>query len=522
MRVPYFARNLRRFRTWWPARTGRGGARKAPAQIALYMAVIMTSLAGLAGAGVDYGLIVLESSRLQHALDAGALAGARALVTATGDQTTAGNAAATNYLSLHGYVNGQNDTTITLTPSSSQGNAWLDTMQVRAVRVLPTRFWRIIGINSSTLDQRATAAAGSGMVDVMLSLDLSGSMERSGTDDLGQLRSAVVAFIDQMQVDATQPRGTKVGIARWAGIKCSWYRSWNNNPNDFGADGDTYVDTDRGPGGSEYVSPCSDDATIITNLTQDRALLVKIADGSGAATCPTGMNIFACPLQSWKYSNPPVVYGTPTVPAGLQDNGTTLPVFSGTCSSGSEWCQATGTKIANGITVTNNGLYHAWATANGGRNDPNTTGLARKVLVLMTDGVNESSQIGIPSDYSPSLANWDTTTTNAAAALKLGPDGVAGTVDDVEIYVVGFFCTPYNASSSWCRSRLADTNQPHPCPGTTWPTASPAPSSIDTLLRNVSSSAPGTCSHYFPIKKTESLPQLFRIMAGSIARGRLQ
>ena len=46
-------------------------------------------------------------------------------------------------------------------------------------------------------------------------------------------------------------------------------------------------------------------------------------------------------------------------------------------------------------------------------------------------------------------------------------------------------------------------------------------SAIDTLLRNVSSSSPGTCDHYFPIKKTEDLPQLFRTLASTIARGRL-
>ena len=55
-------------------------ARKASGHIAVYMAVLLTSLMGLAGAGDDYGLIVIESSRLQNALDAAALAGARALV----------------------------------------------------------------------------------------------------------------------------------------------------------------------------------------------------------------------------------------------------------------------------------------------------------------------------------------------------------------------------------------------------------------------------------------------------------
>jgi len=47
---------------------------------------------------------------------------------------------------------------------------------------------------------------------------------------------------------------------------------------------------------------------------------------------------------------------------------------------------------------------------------------------------------------------------------------------------------------------------------------------VDELLNTISSSTPGSCDHYFPIAKSEgaSLPQLFQIMAGSIARGRLQ
>src|SRR5215204_3575002 len=94
-------------RRWMPDQ-----ARHSAGNIALYMAVILTSLMGLAGAGVDYGLIVVETSRLQHALDAASLAGARALVVSTGaNQTTTrdadGEAAAAAYLALQGYVHGQ-------------------------------------------------------------------------------------------------------------------------------------------------------------------------------------------------------------------------------------------------------------------------------------------------------------------------------------------------------------------------------------------------------------------------------
>jgi hypothetical protein len=107
--------------------------------------------------------------------------------------------------------------------------------------------------------------------------------------------------------------------------------------------------------------------------------------------------------------------------------------------------------------------------------------------------------------------------------LKLGPDQQPGTDDDVEIYVVGYFCTPYSsADSSFCKSRLAGTSSPHPCPGPTYPTGATS-SAVDDLLVTISSSTAGSCDHYYPLSKTEttSLPQLFSQLAGTISRGQL-
>ncbi|MGE3269326.1 MAG: TadE/TadG family type IV pilus assembly protein [Chloroflexota bacterium] len=522
---------------------GELSVRHGKGQVAVYMAMLLASLMGLAGAGVDYGLIVLESARLQHAVDASALAGARALVTSTGNtqalRNADGQAAATTYLGLHGYVNGQNGATFTFNPSASDGGVYNDTMQVSAVVVKPTRFWRVIGITSTTLNQAAAAAASGGMADVMLSLDLSKSMDVNGTD-LPNLRSAVRAFIDQMQIDSSNPRGTQLGMARWAGVKCSWRRI------NQGADGDRYIDFGIGPPNSgsysirsEYVEPCYDDSTVLTNLTQDKARLVKLADNSGGGSCPTGMSAYACPLDSWTFpiDQVPVAVGTPTTALGQQDNNGT----------NYNWSGVTGTRLPAAISAVSNGSYYAWSTANGGRNDPATTGLARKVLVIMTDGFSQSAfnvspGVDIPSTLD--VGTWDNEAITKANVLKAGPDGNIATKDDnVEIYVVGFFCTPYSTSSgqsNWCRSRAAATGSvaagTHPCPGVPG-TLLPSPGAntfsyasnsvtpgVDEILTAISSSTPGTCDHYFPISKSEgsSLPQLFRVVAGSIAKGRLQ
>jgi hypothetical protein len=119
------------------------------------------------------------------------------------------------------------------------------------------------------------------------------------------------------------------------------------------------------------------------------------------------------------------------------------------------------------------------------------------------------------------VATYDTNVQSMATALQNGADGLPGTYDDVEIYVVGYFCTPY-LSNQFCQSTLADAS-PHGCPGPTWPPAV-APSAIDTLLNSVASSSAGTCDHYFPLSKSEAvttLPALFSALAGRISRGQL-
>ena len=76
--------------------------------------------------------------------------------------------------------------------------------------------------------------------------------------------------------------------------------------NDAGSNGaprksDLCSDPLRVFGGSQL--PCDDDKTVLTILTQDKAMLQKIADGTGAGACPGGVALYACALVSWKYDS---------------------------------------------------------------------------------------------------------------------------------------------------------------------------------------------------------------------------
>jgi hypothetical protein len=253
---------------------------------------------------------------------------------------------------------------------------------------------------------------------------------------------------------------------------------------------------------------------VLTPLTNDPATLLAIANGPNNASCPSGdYNNGGCPLQHIYYN--------------ASNRATTVSASTG----GSYSPEYTGTKLPNAFTVLGlspgAGPYsflgtYAWSTANGGRNDSSQGGAnnARKVMVLMTDGQDEMWPLPGPGG-SESVSTYDTNVQSMANALQNGPDGVAGTYDDVDIYVVGYFCTDY--PNNFCQSALA-ASTPHGCPGPQYPPPGMTPSTIDNLLNAIASSTPGTCDHYYPLGKTETvqdLPGLFQSLAGRISRGAL-
>jgi hypothetical protein len=284
---------------------------------------------------------------------------------------------------------------------------------------------------------------------------------------------------------------------------------------------------------------------VLTPLTNDKNALKLIANRTSAtptSACPTPTSAGSCPLRHVAYTATQVT-GTPTTIQGIDYGNITIPGY-GTFAyrTDSNDCQVpsnlqytsfsnapctptyTGTKLPNAVTVTSATSYgYLWSTGNGGRNDDLGEGNARKVLVIMTDGQNEGYPAMGPQQ---DPTGWDAQFQTLASALKLGPDGQSTTPeqkeDDVEIYTIGFFCTPYESDvGSHCKSRLADDATPD-CPGTgSTNYASLSTSAVDDLLKNVSSSTGTGCDHYFPLSKDDSLPAVFQQLAGTISRGAL-
>jgi hypothetical protein len=189
-------------------------------------------------------------------------------------QEAIAEAAAVTYLGQNGFATATPGTNIVITfPTSTPvginpPSAIIENLELKVTRAHPTAFWPLIGISSVNLRGAGSAGAARNMLDVMLTLDTTGSLVLSSNlydYTVGSGGTTIVdaaqAFSNAMVSPVPDPRGPKVGIARYAGVKCSWV--------DASADGnmDTYTATSPV---SEYRTPCIDDETVLTPLIKTR------------------------------------------------------------------------------------------------------------------------------------------------------------------------------------------------------------------------------------------------------------
>jgi hypothetical protein len=444
----------------------RASRARSHGQVLVISAFAMIVFIGLIGTGVDYGVALIEETQLQNALDAASLAGARALVGGSPPGVTSAEAVARDYLRLHGYESGVLNTTVAVTFPPGVGGG-TDTINVAVSRRRPTYFWHVFGIPDVTIADQASAQTGKGMFDVVFSADQTASMSDCGSapsqcgpdpnTDMGQLRQAAADFVNQLNPSATDPRSSRIALVQFQGQ----HHFGNNNPCVAG-----------NPTTGTSANACLLDAHVLQELTADRSRLLQLINGPGGG-CP------AMPSQPANFYPP------------LSPNPYRCPFHS---------VGGSGTYILAGIQVAfNPGVQDLWSTARGGRVD------AKKAMVIFTDGQTNVTTPDETTANSRSVA--------AANAAKRGADGIVGTRDDVEIFVVGLF-----HGSEAGATGLTGTNPPG-CPRST---GLPGGRTVtDDMLIGVSSSTAGTCDHYYPLSDRASLPQTFRTIAGALSRGRL-
>ena len=187
-----------------------------------YLALMFITIMVVVGFAVDIGLTFVEKARLQTAADAAALAGSQALGN-TGICDPNAKDAAENYLQLNGFdtVNDTWSTNCSLDAFSK-----LTIFELSLSRPSDTAFMSLLGIRTITLGASATSQYATTMVDVMLSVDTTGSMNgpsgcTAGTDcKIDALKDAAVDMVQQLSLQPSDPLTLRAGLVRFDGEVC--------------------------------------------------------------------------------------------------------------------------------------------------------------------------------------------------------------------------------------------------------------------------------------------------------------
>lgn len=202
-----------------PARGFMGRlARDVRGNTMMIMAMALIPLAGMVGGGVDISRMYIVKTRLQHACDAGALAGRKAMGGGTWAQT------------VNGVANYPNTQAQAFFDANYQSDAYGASNRLRsfsesagkvtgtASAVLPMTLMSIFGRTSETLSVTCDAEMRLPNTDVMFVLDTTGSMGDTPAGDsqskIESLKSAVKCFYEivaRLDTDETCTTGTPSG-----------------------------------------------------------------------------------------------------------------------------------------------------------------------------------------------------------------------------------------------------------------------------------------------------------------------
>ncbi|MBL6946980.1 MAG: pilus assembly protein, partial [Rhodospirillales bacterium] len=179
--------------------------------VAVFVAFAIVPLIGFVGIGTDSARAFMVKSRLSSAVDAAGLAGGRAFFADTRDEDIvmffnanfpAGYMGAT--------VNGPNFTV----------DETAETIEVSAAATVPTAFMRLFGFENITVSATAEITRQMEMLDVVLAIDMSGSMTSSsgsGTSRITAARDAANILVDILFGNEGTKDLLQIGLVPWNG-----------------------------------------------------------------------------------------------------------------------------------------------------------------------------------------------------------------------------------------------------------------------------------------------------------------
>ncbi|HEU0071281.1 MAG TPA: pilus assembly protein [Alphaproteobacteria bacterium] len=184
------------------AREERGG-------IAIFLATAIVPLVGFLGLAVDTTRGYLVKARLSQALDAAGLAGGRVIYSATRDADIQMYFAANfppDYMGAT--VTGP---TVIVDPQST-------TVTLEASAVVGTTFLRVLGINDMTVHSSVEVTREQQLLDLVLAIDVSGSMSSSagsGQTRIQAARTAATTLVDILFGTDGVKDLLKIGLVPW-------------------------------------------------------------------------------------------------------------------------------------------------------------------------------------------------------------------------------------------------------------------------------------------------------------------
>ncbi len=186
-------------RVWRRCWRDRGG------NVSLMFGFFAIALTGGVGLAIDTSVAYSVRSQLSAAVDAAALAGARAFADPDRD-TDIQNFFTANF--QDGYMGA------VLQPLQIVPDDEKRTITVTATATIPTFFMRILGTDSTTIAAAGQATLSSRDVEVSLVLDITGSMLKNGK--IADLRTAAKELIEIVVQDQQEPFYSKVAIVPYA------------------------------------------------------------------------------------------------------------------------------------------------------------------------------------------------------------------------------------------------------------------------------------------------------------------
>ncbi len=177
--------------------------------VAVFLALAIVPVIGFVGIGTDVARAYLVKSRLSSALDAAALAGGRSffLTTRDADIDMFFNA---NFPS--GYLGA------TVTGPIKDPDVDNETLELTASAVVPTSFMRVLGYQDMTVSAYAQVKRELIALDVVLAIDMSGSMTSSaigGGSRIEAARTAAHTLIDILFGTSSNKDLLGIGLVPW-------------------------------------------------------------------------------------------------------------------------------------------------------------------------------------------------------------------------------------------------------------------------------------------------------------------